>query len=336
MTLKAHRDERRSGPGSADGLRTEKVPTWRSPTLATLTDRRFSDPGWVFERKLDGVRGLAFGDEGGVRLMSRNRLSLNNTYPEIVEALAGQDASRYVLDGEVVAFEGRRTSFARLQGRIGITDPKVATASGIAVFYYIFDLLHLDGKDTRQLPLLKRKKLLRNAFEYVDPLRYTTHRVRDGEAAYDAACERGDEGVIAKLADAPYAGTRTNSWLKLKCSRDQEFVIVGYTAPKGSRVGLGALLLGYYDGKDLVYAGKVGTGFDTATLRKLHDELGTELDKPPITRGQVREPNATWVRPTTVVQVAFGEWTRDGKLRHPRYIGLRTDKSPAEVVRETC
>jgi len=317
-------------------LRTEKVPKWRSPTLATLTDRRFSDPDWVFERKLDGVRGLAFGDEGRVRLMSRNRLSMNNTYPEIVEALAGQDSSRFVLDGEVVAFEGRRTSFARLQGRIGITDPNAAVASDIAVFYYIFDLLHLDGEDTRPLPLTERKKLLRNAFEYVDPLRYTTHRVRDGEAAYTAACERGDEGIIAKLADAPYAGTRTKSWLKLKCSRDQEFVVVGYTSPKGSRVGLGALLLGYHDGEDLLYAGKVGTGFDTATLRKLHDELSrTDQNTSPITRGAVREPNAHWVCPTMVVQVAFGEWTRDGKLRHPRYLGLRTDKDPAEVVRET-
>jgi bifunctional non-homologous end joining protein LigD len=321
---------------SSNELRTEGVPKWRSPTLATLTDRRFSDPGWIFERKLDGVRGLAFGDGGRVRLMSRNRLSLNDTYPEIVEALASQDASRFVLDGEVVAFEGRRTSFARLQGRIGITDPTLAVASGIAVFYYIFDLLHLDGNDTRPLPLIERKRLLRNVFEYADPLRYTTHRIRDGEAAFRAACERGDEGVIAKLTDAPYAGTRTKTWLKLKCSRDQEFVIVGYTAPKGSRVGLGALLLGYHDGRDLIYAGKVGTGFDTATLRKLHDRLSrTDQDKPPITRGLVREPNANWVRPTMVAQVAFGEWTRDGKLRHPRYVGLRTDKDPAEVVRET-
>ncbi len=191
----------------------------------------------------------------------------------------------------------------------------------------IFDLLHVDGKDTRALPLTWRKRLLRNSFQFSDPLRYTTHRVRDGEAAYRAACERGDQGVIAKLAEAPYEGRRSTDWLKL---------IVGYTAPKGSRVGLGALLLGYYDGDDLVDAGKVGTGFDTATLRSLHKRLSrTEQDASPITRGRVREPGAHWVRPTLVAQVAFGEWTRDGKLRHPRYLGLRTDKSPAEVVRET-
>jgi bifunctional non-homologous end joining protein LigD len=315
---------------------TEAVPDWRPPTLATLTDRRFSDPDWIFERKLDGVRGLAFRDGGRVRLLSRNRQSLDRTYPELVDALAKQDASRFVVDGEVVAFKGRRTSFARLQGRLGITDPDDAVATGIPVFFYIFDLLHLDGEATTELPLLTRKRLLRNVFQFTDPLRYTTHRVGDGEAAYRAACRRGDEGVIAKRADAPYAGRRSTAWLKFKCARDQEFVVVGYTAPKGSRVGLGALLLGYFDGRDLVYAGKVGTGFDTATLRSLHKRLSRiERTTPPVTRGLARESGATWVRPALVAQIAFTEWTGDGKLRHPRYIGLRTDKNPDEVVRET-
>ncbi|HYZ66709.1 MAG TPA: non-homologous end-joining DNA ligase [Mycobacterium sp.] len=313
-----------------------KVPDWQPPTLATLTDEPFSDPDWIFERKLDGVRGLAFRDGDRVRMLSRNRLSLNGTYPEIVEALAGQDVSRFVMDGEIVAFQGRRTSFARLQGRLGITDPEEARASRIPVFYYVFDLLHLNGTNVTQLPLLQRKKLLRNNFQFDDPLRFTTHRVRDGEAAYRAACDRGDEGVIAKLAESPYEGGRSRNWLKFKCSRDQEFVVVGYTAPKGSRVGLGALLLGYYDKADLVYAGKVGTGFDDATLRSLHERLSrAEQTTPPITKGLAREPGAHWVRPKLVAQVAFGEWTRDGKLRHPRYLGLRTDKRPDEVVRET-
>ena len=250
-----------------------KVPQWRSPTLATLTDRRFSDPDWIFERKLDGVRGLAFRDGDQVRLLSRNHLSLNGTYPEIVDALAKQDAARFVVDGEIVAFEGRRTSFGRLQGRLGITDPDDARVSGVPVFYYVFDLLHLDGEDTTELPLTRRKQLLRKDFHFNDPLRYAAHRVREGEAAYRAACERGDEGVIAKRADSPYEGQRSTNWLKFKCSRDQEFVIVGYTTPKGSRIGLGALMLGYHDDGDLVYAGKVGTGFDTATLRGLHEKL---------------------------------------------------------------
>jgi DNA ligase D-like protein (predicted ligase) len=317
-------------------LHDEPVPEWRSPTLATLTDRRFSDPHWIFERKLDGVRGLAFRDGSRVHLLSRNRQALNGTYPELVEALAKQDATRFVVDGEIVAFEGRRTSFARLQGRLGITDPEEARASRIPVFYYLFDVLHLDGKDMTELPLLWRKRLLRKSFQFEDPLRYTTHRVRNGEAAYRAACERGDEGVIAKLTDAPYEGRRSSNWLKLKCSRDQEFVVGGYTEPQRSRVGLGALLLGYYDGRDLVYAGKVGTGFDTETLRSLHMRLSAiEQDRPSFTKGLVREQGAHWVRPKLVAQVAFTEWTRDGKLRHPRYLGLRTDKSPDDVVRET-
>jgi bifunctional non-homologous end joining protein LigD len=317
-------------------LRSEPVPMWRSPTLATLTDERFSDPDWIFERKLDGVRCLAFRNGRKVRLLSRNRQSLNGTYPEVADVLAAQKCSKFVVDGEIVAFEGRRTSFARLQGRLGITDPDHALASGIAVFYYLFDLIHLDGRTTTELPLIWRKRLLRNTLEFDDPLRYTTHRVKDGEAAFDAACKRGDEGVIAKMADAPYEGRRSSNWLKFKCSHDQEFVIVGYTAPKGSRVGLGALLLAYHDGDELAYAGKVGTGFDTATLQSLHKRLSrTEQDSPPVTRGRVREPGAHWVRPTSVAQVAFSEWTRDGKLRHPRYLGLRTDKSPDEVVRES-
>ena len=317
-------------------LRKEQVPSWQAPTLASLTDERFSDPDWIFERKLDGVRCLAFRDGRRVRLLTRNRQSLNGTYPELVEALAAQTCSKFVVDGEIVAFEGRRTSFARLQGRLGLTDPDEARSSGIPVFYYLFDLMHLDGESTTEVPLLWRKRLLRRSFQFDDPLRYTTHRVGDGESAFTAACRRGDEGVVAKLAGAPYAGKRSSNWLKFKCSRDQEFVIVGYTTPKGSRIGLGALMLGYHDDGDLVYAGKVGTGFDTATLRGLHEKLSrTEQQTPPVTRGPARQPSVHWVRPTLVAQVAFSEWTRDGKLRHPRYVGLRTDKGPDEVVRET-
>lgn len=317
-------------------LRDEPVPDWRAPTLATLTEKRFSDPKWIFERKFDGMRCLAFRDGDRVRLLSRNRQPLNGTYPELVEAFAAQPTSRFVVDGEVVAFEGRRTSFARLQGRLGITDPQVARASRIRIYYYLFDLLHLDGASTIDVPLVWRKRLLRSAIQFSGPLRYTPHRRNDGIAAYRAACERGDEGVIAKLADSPYEGRRSTNWLKFKCVRDQEFVIGGYTAPKGSRVGLGALLIGYHNGRDLVYAGKVGTGFNEAALRSLHERLSAiEVDAPPFTRGLVHEAGAHWARPELVAQIGFTEWTRDGKLRHPRYQGLRTDKDAADIVRET-
>ncbi len=324
-------------PGSVRAaLHDEPVPDWRTPTLATLTDKRFSDPRWIFERKFDGMRCLAFRDRDRVWLLSRNRQPLNGTYPELVDALSAQHATRFVVDGEVVAFEGRRTSFARLQGRLGITNPEVARASPVRISYYLFDLLHLDGKSTVELPLLWRKRLLRKAIDFGDPLRYTTHRVEDGIGAYRAACERGDEGVIAKLADSKYDGRRSPNWLKFKCVRDQEFVVGGYTSPKGSRIELGALLLGYHDGGDLVYAGKVGTGFDEATLHRLHERLSPiEQDTPPFTRGLVRENGARWVRPELVAQIGFSEWTRDGKLRHPRYLGLRTDKDAGDVVRET-
>jgi len=172
--------------------------------------------------------------------------------------------------------------------------------------------------------------------EFVYPLRYTPHRVGAGLAAYRAACERGDEGVIAKLAESRYDGGRSKSWLKFKYVRDQEFVVAGYTCPKGSRVELGALLLGYYDGRDLVYAGKVGTGFDEATLHRLHEQLSPlARDTPPFGRGLVREAGAHWARPELVVQIGCTEWTRDGKRRHPRYLGMRTYKGPTDVVGET-
>ena len=325
-------------------LRPEGVPDWRAAMLATLTDKRFSDPRWIFELKFDGERCLAFRDGPRTRLLSRNRQPLNATYPELADALGAQCTSRFVVDGEVVAFQGRRTSFERLQGRLGIIDAWQARRSKIPVFYCLFDLLHLDGYDTTGLPLIWRKRLLEDAIQFKDPLRYTPHRWTDGVAAYREACSRGDEGVIAKRADSRYQeGRRSPDWLKFKCVLDQEFVIGGYTAPKGHRVGLGALLIGYYEGSDLVYAGKVGTGFDTATLHNLHERLcAIEQDEPPFNRGlgvarvgAGHLPGSVhWVQPKLVAQVGFSEWTRDGKLRHPRYTSLRADKEPGAVVRE--
>jgi bifunctional non-homologous end joining protein LigD len=304
--------------------------------LATLTEDRFSDPQWIFERKFDGIRLLAFRDGDTVRLRSRNQLPLENTYPEIVDALAAQDCRRFALDGEVVAFEGRRTSFSRLQGRSGIHNAAAARASRIAIYYYVFDMPHLEGYDTTRLPLTWRKRLLRSALTFHDPLRLTAHRVGVGEKMYEEACRRGDEGVIAKRADAPYAAGRSPNWLKFKCVRDQEFVVGGYTAPKGSRVALGALLVGYYDGTQLVYAGKVGTGFTDRVLRELREQLDAlASDVTPFTGSQPKERDARWVKPELVAQIGFTEWTREGKLRHPRYQGLRNDKAAAEVVRET-
>jgi DNA ligase D-like protein (predicted ligase) len=312
------------------------MPDFIAPMLATLTDDRFSDENWLFERKWDGVRCLAFRTAAGrVWMRSRNDQPQERTYPEIADAISTQCDVAAIIDGEVVAFEGRRTSFERLQGRMGLTDPDAARATGITVYYYVFDVLHLDGHDTRNLPLRDRKRLLRDAVRFADPLRFTTHRNTAGEDEYRKACERGDEGVIAKRADSPYRSGRSGDWLKFKCVRDQELVIGGYTAPKGSRVAFGALLVGYFDGDDFVFAGKVGTGFSTATLRDLHARLRRiEQDASPFTRGRIRERDVHWVAPELVAQIGFTEWTRDGLLRHPRYTGLRTDKAAREVVRE--
>ncbi len=322
--------------GVAELLRPQEGPQWRAPMLATLTEDRFSDPDWIYERKFDGIRLLAFRDGDEVRLRSRNQLPLENRYPEIVDALAAQSSKAFAIDGEVVAFEGRRTSFERLQGRSGINDAAAARASRIAVYYYVFDLLHLDGYDTTGLPLTWRKRLLRRAITFGDPLRFAAHRVEAGELMYEQACRRGDEGVVAKRADAPYAVGRSPNWLKFKCVRDQEFVVGGYTVPRGTRIELGALLVGYYDGGDLIYAGKVGTGFTDKVLRQLRERLdGLTSTESPFAKGQPKERDALWVRPELVAQIGFTEWTRDGKLRHPRYQGLRDDKAATEVVRET-
>lgn len=303
--------------------------------LATLTDDRFSDPRWIFEPKFDGVRCLVFRDGRGVRLLSRNKLSLNRQYPEIEEAFRAEPAGDYILDGEIVAFEGKRTSFARLQRRMQLRDPARARRTGVAVYFYAFDVMYAGGFDLARLTLLERKLVLRRVLSFNRRLRFTAHRVGDGEQAWRDACANGLEGVIAKRADSPYEHGRSRDWLKFKCVNEQELVIGGYTEPAGARVGLGALLLGYYDDGAFVYAGKVGTGFDERTLKTLSTRLASRhRARSPFIRGRTPSRGVHWVRPDLVAQIGFTEWTRDGQLRHPRFIGLRRDKAARDVVRE--
>jgi DNA ligase D-like protein (predicted ligase) len=295
---------------------------------AVLWDEPFSDPDWIFERKLDGVRCLAHREGGGaVQLLSRTHRSMNGDYPELVRALEAEPCQDFVVDGEVVAFNRRGiTSFQRLQRR---------GRERVPVFLYLFDLLRLDGRDMRELPLRKRKAELRRALRFEGPVRYTPHRNERGEEMFEEACRKGLEGVIAKRADSPYRSTRSSDWRKLKCHAEQELVIGGYTAPQGSRTDFGALLVGHWDDGQLRYAGKVGTGFDHDTLRELGKRL-RELERPDPPFADVHPvPRGThWVEPELVAQIAFTEWTRDGRLRHPRFLGLREDKDPREVVRE--
>jgi bifunctional non-homologous end joining protein LigD len=309
------------------------------PALATLCHDRFWRSDWVYERKLDGQRCLAVRESDGTQLYSRTGRDVTSAFPEIAEALEQQAGHEFIIDGEVVAFEGSRTSFARLQPRIHLLSADRARASGIPVWFYAFDVLEIDGESVRSEPLLERKRRLRELLSWQDPIRSTPHRVRADEDFFDEACRRGWEGLIAKRADAPYTPGRTDTWLKFKCEAGQELVVVGWTEPAGSRVALGALLLAYHDrsgGTDeLVYAGKVGTGFSTKVLMDLHQRLSPlEVPQTPCTRGKLPTSGIHWVHPKLVAEVAFTEWTAAGQLRHPRFLGLRNDKPAKDVVRE--
>ena len=294
---------------------------------AVLTDERFSDPDWIYERKLDGIRCIAIRDGEDLTLLSRNDLSQNARYPELVEALGNETCSQFAIDGEVVAFEGSQTSFARLAQR---------HQHWVPVFLYVFDVLWLDGHDVRRLPLRTRKRLLRNALKFHGNVRLTQYRNRDGEAFFKEACRKGWEGLIAKRAESPYVTTRSRDWLKFKCEHGQELVIGGFTEPRGSRVEFGALLLGYYRDGRFEYAGKVGTGFDTEMLHELGAQLRelTRSDPAFADPQSIKERHTTWVEPKLVAEIGFTEWTRDGRLRHPRFLGMRDDKAASEVVRE--
>ena len=318
-----------------NSIENEGFPSWVDPMLATLVDEAFSDEDWIFERKLDGERCLVYRHEGQVRLMSRNEKKLNNAYPEIVEWFEDNPGNDIVIDGELVAFDGDVTSFQKLQPRMQIDDPEEARQSDVSVYYYVFDILHLDGQKTRDLPLRQRKEILRTALRFDDPVRFTQHRNTDGEDYYDEACADGWEGLIAKDATAPYVTSRSRKWLKFKCVNRQEFVVGGFTEPEGERTDFGALLIGYYEKDRLTYAGKVGTGYDDETLNRLGKKMrDLERDDPPFDEDGL-PPDAHWIEPELVAEVGFTEWTSAGKLRHPRYIGLRDDKAPEEVVRES-
>ena len=283
-------------------------PDWLEPMAATLTYERFNSPDWIFERKYDGIRALAFKQGRDVRLLSRNGLPHYNQ--PVCAAIARVGVTDAILDGEL-AWRG---------------DSKVS--------YHVFDLLWLDGRGLTGLPLHERKAHLAQ-LDLEPPIERVA--ALDDAEPWVRACAEGWEGVIAKRRDAPYEHRRSPHWLKMKCEATQELVVGGFTDPQGSRVGLGALLVGYYEDGQFVYAGKVGTGFDVKLLRELRERLGSlEIAASPFTKATgLPRVRAHWVRPEIVVQVSFIEWTVHGKLRHSRLLGVRTDKSARDVVRES-
>jgi bifunctional non-homologous end joining protein LigD len=308
---------------------TRATATWQPPQLATLVDSsvwlRDHGEGWTFERKLDGLRCVAVRNGETVELWSRNHNSFTARFSEIAGALRGLPIDNFTFDGELVAHDGHDfVGFGRLQ----------QPGSKLAVVYCVFDLLHLLGQDTREIPLDDRQKLLRQALEDGDAVRVVPPLDGDPADLLAEACADGWEGLIAKRDASVYVSGRSPDWVKLKCSATQELVIGGWTEPRGARSGFGALLFGYYDGGNLRYAGKVGSGYTVQTLETLSAQL-RELERPesPFV-DPIRERNVHWTEPRLVANVAFSEWTRDGKLRHPRFEGLRPDKEPRAVVRE--
>jgi bifunctional non-homologous end joining protein LigD len=295
-------------------MKKTKMPEWLEPMAATLTQDRFTGADWLFERKFDGIRLLAYKRGKNVRLYSRNRLVQD--LPAVAAAIATLPVDEVILDGEV-DWDGRSA-------------------------YHVFDILWLDGRLVTPLPLEERRALLKR-IPFAAPMRRV--ELLHGDEPWERARKERWEGVIAKRRGSPYEHRRSKHWLKMKCEASQELVVGGFTDPQGARVGLGALLVGYYDGppspgsgeaSDFVYAGKLGTGFDTKLLLDLRRRLDAiEMPSSPFTKAKgLPRLRAHWVRPAIVVQVAFVEWTVHGKLRHPRLIGVRFDKTASEVVRE--
>ena len=289
--------------------------------LATLVDEPFHRPAWVYEEKYDGFRILAYKEGAAVSLLSRNDLDRTGTFPDIAEAIRSLPDRTLLLDGEAVAVDRRGVSRFQLLQR-----------GSVGHLFAVFDCLYRDGRDLRREPLALRRAELEDALRKAPPaLRVSRRLAANGLAAYRIARRRGLEGVVAKDAASVYEERRGFKWLKVKVHQEEEFIIAGFTAPRGSREHLGALLLGAYRGDSLVFVGKVGTGFSGATLQSLARKLQPLIRARSPFVDPPREKDATWLAPKLVAQIAFQEWTADGKLRQPVFLGLRDDKSPREV-----
>jgi bifunctional non-homologous end joining protein LigD len=319
------------------------MPRHIRPMLATLVDKPFSGPEWLFEVKWDGYRALAFLEGGSLRLVSRNQNDLTAQYPELQALSSFVKAKRAVLDGEIVALdEAGRPSFSLMQQRAGMTHGgrRRSPDRAVPIVYYVFDLLYLDGDNLMGVDLAERKRLLAGILAESPRLRYSEH-FDDGLQLYAAAEKRGLEGMVAKRRSGCYLQGRSREWLKIKITRRQECVIGGYTDPRGGRQHFGSLVLGLYDGRGrLIHVGNAGSGFNQETHAALWRRLQKlESDKKPFA-GVVEASRRThWIRPELVAEIKFTEWTHEGqsgavKMRAPVFQGLRFDKPPQDCVFE--
>jgi bifunctional non-homologous end joining protein LigD len=315
------------------GARKSPLPKIITPQLATLVKEPPSGMQWLHELKFDGYRMLCRVDRGKVTFWSRNGKDWTEKFPGVAEAVRSLSVTNAILDGEIVVVDAQgRSSFQKLQRSMG----KAVTA----FVYEVFDLIYLDGFSLTKSPLKQRKALLEDVCKASGKrglIRYSDHIEGNGDAFFKNACEYGIEGIVSKLADSPYESTRNRNWLKVKCNKQQEFVIAGYTPSSKGLPGFGSLILAVYEKGKLVYAGRVGTGFTF----KQRSELKKELDKISLETSPLsvipKDPGlrqAHWTEPKLVAEVTFAEWTSDGSIRHPSFQGLREDKTSKEVVRE--
>jgi len=308
-------------------LMSENNPKWIQPMLATLTENYFWDKGWIYEDKLDGERILANKIHGEISLYSRNHILQNKFYSRIVKELQ-KIPGEWWIDGEIVAFKNGSASFGALQKIMH------SAISDKSVRYYVFDCMYIDGQDIRNKKFIERKQNLKKLIKQNKFIKLVDE-ISNPKKYLENAHQNGKEGMIVKNPDSLYESKRSTNWLKFKANQEQELVIIGYTKPRGLRRFFGALLVGYYKGDNLIYAGKVGTGYDAKTLKFLYNKLRVIKIMNNPTDATIKEKNLQFVKPVLVAQIAFTEWTDFGKLRHPRYKGLREDKSAKEVIKES-
>jgi bifunctional non-homologous end joining protein LigD len=318
--------------GEVHGARKAVMPSRMAPMLATLTERPFSDPDWIFEIKWDGVRVLAWIADGALTLRSRTGGEITAQYPELKSLPEAFHAKQAILDGEIVALDARgHSDFELLQQRMHVRNPSANLAAQIPVTYFVFDLLYCDGYDFRESPLLERKQLLQRLLHTSDRFRYSDHQREHGNELLELAKEQGLEGIVAKRADSRYVSERSANWVKLKTTKTVDAVVGGWTARRSPDAPFGSLLLGLYDGKKMRFIGHVGSGFDGKKQQDIAGKLkGHATSTCPFDVVPETNEKAFWAAPSLVARVKFSGWTRENRLRHPVFLALRGDARPED------